>query len=62
MATPQENAEFAIAWCETNLRYLLGEVPLPDEKIAYMRSEIRRYEAKLAALKEVVPQGQESKA
>ena len=44
--TPEANRDFQIQWCETNLRYLLGE---PDQdnpevirKIAYMRSEIAR--------------------
>lgn len=49
--TKIRNIEFNIAWCETNLRYWLGD-PNPDiEKIAYMRSEIERLNKLLAELR-----------
>lgn len=39
-----ENIEFQITFCETNLRYLLGEPESEDRdnKIAFMKSEIKR--------------------
>ncbi len=44
--TPQQNREFQIQWCQTNLGYLLGEENQSDpeiiRKIQFMRSEIER--------------------
>lgn len=42
--TPEQNKAFQLQFCETNLRYLLGEEQTPEtiEKIEFMRSEIAR--------------------
>lgn len=38
--SPLKNAEFALAFTETNLRWLLGEEPPNEEKIAACKAQI----------------------
>ena len=44
--SPEQNREFQITWCQTNLSYLLGEENQDDpeiiRRITFMRSEIQR--------------------
>jgi len=43
--SPEKNRDFQLQWCQTNLRYLLGENqqdPAIIRKIEYMQSEITR--------------------
>lgn len=49
--TPLANAEFQLAFTETNLRWLLGETPQDAEKIARTRQAIAEAEALIERLK-----------
>lgn len=51
--SPKHNAEFQLTWCESNLRYLLGEDqndPETIRKIEFMKSEIERVKILLAQI------------
>jgi hypothetical protein len=49
--TPLENAEFRVAFTETNLRYLLSETPQNPEKIANVIAELQTAKNELELLK-----------
>jgi len=51
-ARKKKNAEFQLVWCETNLRYLVGEPPSEkrNKNIEYMKSEIERLRKKLLTM------------
>lgn len=43
----QQNLEFQLTFCETNLRYLLGDENPDKKKIEYMKKEIKRIKKEL---------------
>jgi hypothetical protein len=49
--TPLANAEFQLTFCETNLRWLLGDEPRDEAKIDYTQSEITRLKEHVNTLK-----------
>jgi hypothetical protein len=49
--TPEQNLEFQLTFCENNLRYLLGDEVSNEEKIEYMKSEIKRIKKELENFK-----------
>ena len=48
--TPLENLRFQITFCETNIRYLLGETNPDKEKILRMENEVEKLKARLLTL------------
>jgi hypothetical protein len=48
--TLEQNLRFQITWCETNLRWLLGETPQNIALIAQNRQSITDAKAKLAQI------------
>lgn len=45
--TSEQNLEFQLTFCETNLRYLLGDENPDKKKIEYMKKEIKRIKKEL---------------
>ena len=56
--TPLANAEFAVQFTTTNLRYLLGAEPPDAEAIARCRAQLAEAEALAASLKSTTTQNQ----
>ena len=49
--TKKQNLEFNLAFCETNLRWLLGAEELNKKAIAFNKKEIKRIKKELDKLK-----------
>lgn len=49
--TPLANAEFRVTFTETNLRWVLGEVPQNPDKIAKVKAQLDEAKAHLSFLK-----------
>ena len=48
--SPEKNLRFKIQFATTNLRWLAGETPRNETKIAEIKSEIAQWEIELAAM------------
>lgn len=49
--TPLQNAEFALTFTETNLRWLLGEEPPNEAKIATCKAQIEARKLEIEQLR-----------
>lgn len=46
----RKNLDFAIVWCENNIRWLLGENPRNEDKLKFNRDEIARLQKELLTI------------
>lgn len=53
--TPIDNARFKLTWNETGLRYLLGDEPRDEAKIARVQEWIAEVRAEISALEAATP-------
>ncbi len=49
--TPLRNAEFRVTFVETNLRYVLGDIPLDPDKVARVRAQLEEAKKELELVK-----------